>query len=410
MKANQAKRILICSNVYPPKFIGGAELIAHYQAKELQRLGHAVQIFCGECTDSGARYTLRVDEHEGLPVSRIRLQPEDYSQELANFSHKQVEKHFDAVLDAFEPDVAHFHNLSGLSAGIIGVARRRGIRTIITLHDYWGFCHKNTLIKVGDQICTDFSRCRECMTFIREGSKLIPISMRRDFLAYEFDSVDLFVSPSEYLAMRYVEAGFPVQKMRVIWNGVDVERFSVIKKSVQSNGIRFTLIGYFGHHKGIDVLLDAVELLVPKYSFRLNLVGEGELKNHLQQRVERSGLQNVVRFWGKVENSRIEEVFAETDVLILPSIWPENQPVSITEAMASRTPVIATAIGGIPELIIDGYSGFLFKRGASGELAIKMREFMDRPDTVQLFGERAFEIISRHSFHRQVGQICELYV
>ena len=110
-----------------------------------------------------------------------------------------------------------------------------------------------------------------------------------------------------------------------------------------------------------------------------------------------------------VDNSRIEEVFRETDVLILPSIWPENQPVTITEAMASRTPVIASAIGGIPELVTNEYNGYLFSPGCAEELAEKMSEFVIRPERIERFGENGFQRIKDNSFEHQVNKICSIY-
>jgi glycosyltransferase involved in cell wall biosynthesis len=400
------KTILICANVYPPNFIGGAELIAHYQAKLLTERGYKVIIFAGEM-DGGARYSVRQDYYDGLPVFRVRLHPEDYSSDFVNFSNPVIDAHFKNFLDAFSPDVVHMHNIIGLSAGIVHAAKRKGIKTVLTLHDHWGFCYKNTLIK-NNEICQDYSRCVECLRFINDGAeKNIPIRMRRDFLMLRLSEVDIFISPSLYLAETYVRAGIPIEKVKVIWNGIDVAKYSAFIKRQRSGKIRFTFIGRFGLHKGIHVILDALDLIRVRDQVQVNLVGTGELTAALQERVQKSGLP--VRFWGMVDNGRIEEVFRETDVLILPSIWPENQPVTITEAMASRTPVIASAIGGIPELVSNDYNGYLFRPGSAVELAEKMSEFVARPERIEHFGENGFQRIKDNSFEHQVDKICTIY-
>lgn len=405
-----AKTVLICSNVYPPRFFGGAELIAHYHAKLLQQRGYNVIVFAGENTSHGDRYSMRQDVYEGLTVFRVCLRPQDYQLDAVNFSHPPVDAHFDSLLDAFAPDVAHMHNIMGLSAGIIHRAKRKGVKTVLTLHDYWGFCYKNTLLLKNHEVCQDYSRCAECMPLISDGiERQIPIRMRQDFIKLQLSDVDVFISPSLSLSEAYVRAGIPVEKITVIWNGVDVARFCSLIKTPRSDRIRYSFIGYFGPHKGIDVILDALYVGKLLDRISLNLVGSGELATHIRERVSTLGLGSMVKFWGSVDNSRIEQVFKETDVLILPSIWPENQPVSITEAMASRTPVIASDIGGIRELVVHGHNGYLFQPGSGPDLAHKMWQFVTNPDRIQLFGENGFQAIRDKSFEQQLDKICSLY-
>ncbi len=404
------KRILICANAYPPNFIGGAELIAHNQAKEVQERGHEVMIFAGELDIHRRRYSMTRERYDGLPVYRIALHPKDYSSEYINFSHRIVEEHFDKVLDEFNPDVVHFHNIVGLSVGLIAKAKRKNIKTVLTVHDHWGFCFKNTLIKRDTEICQDYSKCAECMPFIQDDYQAgIPIRMRKDFLALQLEDVDHFISPSQYLVKTYNSAGFPREKFHVVWYGINVGRFTNIRR-IPSNGVvRFSYLGYLGRHKGLDTLLDALSLISRQDCVRINLVGEGEKRACYQKQVKEKGWDGFVKFWGKVDHTGIEKVYRETDVMILPSIWPENQPVSITEAMAAKIPVIASRLGGIPELVEDGKTGFLFKAGNAKELAQKMMEFIDHPERIDLFGEHGYHKILQNSFHHQVEKILQLY-
>ena len=405
-----SKTILICSNVYPPNFIGGAELIAHNQAKILKERGYKVFVFAGENAGGGIRHSMRQDYFEGLPVFRVCLHPQDYQSDFVNFSHPAVETHFGSLLDAISPDVVHMHNIIGLSVGIIRVAKGRGIKTVLTVHDHWGFCHKNTLIKKDNEICQDYTRCAECMPTVGDGAeKNVPIAMRRDYMRLQLSEVDVFISPSKYLGETYVHAGIPAGKMKLIWYGIDVARLSRVVKTERCGKIRFTFIGYFGWHKGIDVLINAVSSIRFRDRMLINLIGGGELTDYLRQKVEALGLTSIVRFWGKVDSTRIEEVFRETDILILPSIWPENQPVTITEAMATRTPVIASAIGGIPELVIDGYNGYLFQPGSAEDLAAKMSTFISNPERIERLAENGFTKIKDNTFERQVDKICSVY-
>lgn len=405
---NKKKRIIICSNFYPPNFIGGAELIAHHHAKILKKLGHDVVIFAGDNKGKGERHSIRKKTYEGLTIYRVTLSGEDFQPSHVNFAHRQVEENFRDLLDSFLPDIIHFHNIIGLSVGLIHVAKNKGIKTILTLHDHWGFCYKNTLLKCEDEICSDYTRCADCMPFISgESHKDIPINMRKDFLAVQFREIDIFISPSRYLADAYIRAGLHKEKFRVIWNGVNVKRFANISRKKSAGCVRFTFIGYFGTHKGIHVLLKALSFIEKDRSFIVNLVGEGELSFKYKQEVKSMGINDLVKFWGKIDN--IERAYSETDVLILPSIWPENQPVTITEAMASRIPVIASNIGGNPELIEDGRTGYLFKPGNPRDLADKMREFILHNDKIRSFGDEAHKKIEDHTFEKQISKIIKIY-
>lgn len=403
------KTVLLCSNFYPPNFVGGAELIVANQAKTLQQMGHNPVVYAGRSEAGWSHYAVTHDTFEGIPVYRVQLSCDDFDSRLVNFFHLPVDGHFEDLLAKCRADIVHMHNMIGLSLGIVHIAKRLGAATVMTLHDYWGFCFKNTLIDADNRICEDFSRCHECQREIADHQRTLPIRMRNDFMALQFAEVDAFISPSRFLADAYIRAGIPRHKMHVISNGVDVDRFSRVGKERPPGLVRFTLIGYLGEHKGVGTLLDAAALLQARASFRVNIVGEGHLRPALERQVHERGLSGVVRFWGKVKHPEIETVFRETDVLILASVWPENQPVSITEAMACRTPVIATRLGGNPELVRDGQTGYLVEPGSAADLARAMSRFLDAPESISAMGEQGARAMSGNTFPNQVKRIVDLY-
>ena len=401
--------ILVCSLHYPPHFVGGAELIAHEQAKALERLGHRVVVFAGEVGGEGERYSLREDRWEGLPVFRVKLHREDIHSGFVNFFHPEVDTHFERLLERVRPSAVHAHNIGGLSARIPHLAKRSGARTVATLHDYWGFCFKNTRLKQPAEMCRDHRRCSECMPYIHDGAERgIPVALRNDFLALQFDDVDAFVAPSFHLAAAYARTGLPVGKLVVVPNGIDVERFSRVRKR-PGDRMRFSFVGYLGHHKGVGNLIRALPLLGEPDRFRVNIVGEGELGGTLRTLAGELGVAENVRFWGKVENRAVDGVLAETDVLVLPSVWEENQPVSVSEALASRTPVIASRVGGIPEQVRDGVDGLLYDAESVEALAGRMLEFIGHPEWIGEFGQRAFAAIEANTFGRYARRMERVY-
>ncbi len=305
------KKVLICCNAYPPNFIGGAELIAHSQAKQLQNLGYKVLIFTGDTREYGQRHSIRKENYDGLPVYRIYLTNEDYDPHFINFAHRDIESLFKKTLSEFSPDVVHFHNIIGLSVGLIRIAKARGFKTVMTLHDHWGFCHKNTRIKDDEKICEDISTCDECMRVIHDTNfRNIPIRMRQDFIADQLENIDTFISPSQYLADAYIQAGIPREKIQVVWNGVDVAYFSKILKKDGEGKIRFTFIGYHGRHKGIHVLLESLKYIDEIQKVEINLVGSGEpLFTQYKNEISRGRYKDTGTFLG--ENQRYPESIPE---------------------------------------------------------------------------------------------------
>jgi glycosyltransferase involved in cell wall biosynthesis len=237
----------------------------------------------------------------------------------------------------------------------------------------------------------------------------MPIAERNSLVRRHFLNVGAFISPSFYQAQAQVSAGLPIGRVHVIANGIDVQRFSRVAKTPDVGRLRLTYIGYMGHHKGVGNLIAALALMEEPSRFHLNLVGDGALREQMREQVIAAGLIDSVRFWGRVDPSAIETVHAQTDVLVLPSVCPENQPVSITEAMACRTPVIASRIGGIPELVADGETGWLFEPTRPADLAAKIKWFLDHPPRLQEMGEKGSEKIVDQTFFNQAEKILRLY-
>jgi glycosyltransferase involved in cell wall biosynthesis len=403
------QRILFVSNCYPPNFIGGAELTAHYHAKAMHDAGHEVMVFAGYMCFEGKRFDHHEDEIDGLPVYRMHLREEDFIHGSQNFFHAEVERDFRQVLERFRPDVVHFHNINGLSLGLPTVAKRFGAKTIMTLHDHWAFCLKATLIDWTGRVCQDFSRCVNCLPGVDVNASLrIPLQLRQDYYALCLRNVDFFIAPSRYMAGAYIRSGIPPEKMRRSSYGTTLERLSHVKRQPSGGPIRFTFIGYIGEHKGVRVLVEAAALLKKPERAQVNLVGIGPLTPELEKYAKEHGIADVMRFVGRIGHAQIPDILSHTDVLILPSIWPENQPCTISEALAAGISVIGSRTGGIPEMVDDGATGFLFETASPADLAAKMQHYIDHPQLVDQMGDRARRR-AVESFESQAQELLEIY-
>lgn len=397
-------KVLVVSSYFPPHFIGGAEIIAHHQATAIAARGHEVRVLAGDISRQIPGYSIREDSYDGLPVSRIALRTADFDATGNNLAHPEVDRHFERLISRWRPDVIHAHHLVGLSLGILRIARTHGIRVVLTLHDHWGFCINSTRITRAGSLCGDSSRCHECVPGFQSGPLHLPQRLRQGYLRWQLQSVDRFISPSRYLADAYIANGFPSDRMHVVANGIDLERFASISPCGPSSRLNLLFIGYMGPHKGLPTLLQALRQLPPE-RLHVDFVGDGHARAAYEAELARTAPRLSVRFWGRLPNAGIAERLAAAHLLLLPSTCPENQPVTITEAMASGLTVVASRIGGIPELVEHGVTGMLATPADAASLAACLAHYLDHPDDLLRHGQAGRERIRGYAFDRQIGRL-----
>jgi glycosyltransferase involved in cell wall biosynthesis len=399
-------RILICSSFFPPHYLGGAELVADKQAKILQQMGHDVRVFSGRLGGHWFRTHRVRHENAAFQITRVSLSAQDISGISWDFNSPDSRREFCRTLDDFSPNVVHFHNIVGLSIGMIDECYRRRIPTVMTLHDYWGICFKNTLLKNNGTICKQGGLvCLDCREMLA-GRLPLPSPVRNAHILFALRQVNRLITPSRYVAAQYAANGIPSDKIIVIQNGIDAENFAPGQRRTTELTLGF--IGHLGQHKGLDVLLHALSLMDAS-QVRLLVVGTGEDAERFQTFCHERGLDPYVTFYGHVENRRIATIYQQIDVLVVPSVWPENSPVTITEAMASGIPVIASDVGGIGELVEDGVTGYLIPLRDSLAIADRIGRFLARPELLKTMGERALAKIQAYQLRQQVERIVDVY-
>ncbi|MDP8298022.1 MAG: glycosyltransferase, partial [Candidatus Orphnella occulta] len=127
---------------------------------------------------------------------------------------------------------------------------------------------------------------------------------------------------------------------------------------------------------------------------------------HLSRQLK---IDRFVTFPGMIDNSKIGKIYKKIDVLVVPSIWPENSPVTIMEALASGTPVLASDIGGIPELVDHSINGLLHKYDDPASLADNIRKIIKDPEIVGILSKSCIEKVKKYDLKRQVEIIVNEY-
>ncbi len=407
-----SSRILLVSNFFPPRTVGGAEIVAFRQAQALVARGHHVTVLAGDLpTETSPAGTLSFDIHEGLPVYRLAirsLEPDE------NFYWDAAARRLRAIIAAGRIEIVHFHNVMGLGANLIPAAKDAGAFCVVTLHDHWGFCYRQTRLRPNGTVCDNFEECAGCMPAIQPpGGTALPMRLRRDYVEWCLGQADYLLTPSAYLAETYVEAGCSVDRTFAVSNGIDLASVpDAVKQPSTAGAMKFLCSAYLGEHKGIPVLLDAIQRLSHDASisvpWQVTIAGEGHLRSMVESAVQSEAGRHL-KFVGRVPRAELLALMSDTDVAVLASIWPENEPVTMLEAIAAGKAQIATRLGGNLELVKNSRSGFLVTPDSAEALAQAMRCYILDPALAAKHG--AFNYARRDSFDERntISRLEEIY-
>ena len=178
------------------------------------------------------------------------------------------------------------------------------------------------------------------------------------------EAVDLFISPSRFVADEFERYGIPADRLVVSDNGIDTAGFSDCRPKRAASVVRFGFLGSWMPSKGIHVLVEAFSRLTE--NARLVVFGappSGDPGVYARS-VLAAATDRRISFPGRVEPARVAAALQSIDVLVVPSLWFENAPLTIREAFAAHTPVVASRSGGMAESVRDGVDGLLFTTAA----------------------------------------------
>jgi glycosyltransferase involved in cell wall biosynthesis len=235
--------------------------------------------------------------------------------------------------------------------------------------------------------------------FCKFANALIPVSNAlKEKLVYEFS-----LSP---------------ERMFVINVGCDLSKFRPClplqkedaKKVLGLPNDKFTLmfVGRIKYLKGLDVLFDALSKFKETSQIFLLIIGDGPDRKALVERSLRGILKDRVVWCGQKKNDELPQWYAAADAFVLPS-RREGTPTVILEAMASGTPIVASKVGGIPEVISDGVNGLLFEPEKSEQLKACLEKILYDPSLRQRLAVSALNEIAKHSLQKQVKKILGIY-
>ncbi|MHB8773176.1 MAG: glycosyltransferase family 4 protein [Syntrophales bacterium] len=406
--------ILYTTHQFLPDYSAGTEILTYGTAKEMSRRGHAVSVFTGHPVKGAVDAAHAFDryEYDGISVDRFfhshasSIRPANPME--AEYNNLFYADFFRRRIQELKPDLVHFYHLQRLSASAIDVCRELAIPTLFTATDFWLICPTNQLLLPDYSACPgpDSGRvnCVRHLAGISQGNvvrsilervpnrlmaamirwtqrsvfrsekRLVPLvralAARPAHMEERMNRVGMVLVATRFMGEMLHRYGLEAKRIRHVPFGIDHGRIASISPKGTEKDLRIGFIGTLYYHKGAHVLLEAVRSLPAEMPLKVKIYGElAQFPQYTKTLRSLAEHDRRIEFCGTFPYPRIGEVFCDLDVLIVPSLWYENSPLTLSFAQAARVPVVATDSEGLKEAIADGENGFLFEKGDAKGLA-----------------------------------------
>jgi glycosyltransferase involved in cell wall biosynthesis len=402
-------RVLQVTNGFPPSANAGVEQYTHQLTKHLVSR-HEVQVFCRESNPSQPDYEVIDNRYDGLSVRRV-VNDFKHARQIPDFYlDRRVESIFRETVTQWHPDLIHFQHCIGLSASLLDVANGARVPYLLTLHDYWFICSRVQLLHRRGYICPGpvaHVDCYDChmvqagllgvirgtqtygflRTHLSDDTKrwmlrtlsrltsrvpppvvnrpLSPFLERDKYMLSLLKATPLILVPSDFVKDLYVSHGVPKERVVVLPLGLDLDRWRH-DESAKSHCERGLRVGYFGtllRHKGVHVLIRAFHRLNHRDAslriYGFSVPGDP----YIDELRTLAGKDKRVQLMGGYTPQDLPALLKAVDVMVIPSLWHETFSIVAREALLSGTPVIASQVGALPEVVRHGENGLLVTKG-----------------------------------------------
>ncbi|MBU1036402.1 glycosyltransferase family 4 protein [Patescibacteria group bacterium] len=386
----------LINNLYPPYSIGGAERIVQLIAKGLKSKGEVVVITTGFDKD------IQINTEEDIKV--YRLNPKNifpYTElggqsifkkilwhyfDLYNFKlAKKVEK----ILSDEKPDFVFTHNLKGFSYQLPKIISKLKIKHLHYLHDYQLIDPHGSLFRKGRRI--------EKLSII--------LKIYKNVCKKLFSGINCVISPSRFALEKHQQYGFfPSATKVVLPNPISFDQDSGLSKKTITEKIRLLYLGQIEEQKGVRFLIESFNKY-PKENFELTLVGDGSLLNELKKNTT----DPRIKFSGKVsQRHQLKNIFFNTDITIIPSLWWENSPTVVYESYSYGVPVLVSDSGGSKELVKDNKTGYIFKSGDISDFTRYLDKISQNRQNLAELGVSGRQFIQEYQLESYIRRLLDL--
>jgi glycosyltransferase involved in cell wall biosynthesis len=365
-------------------------------------------------------------EHEDLFVKGYDYKALNKNKTLKNSLHAlknsvvsfEALAKLDELLQKHEIAFAHLHIIHHwLTPAIVWKLKKHGIPVIWSLHEYKLICPEGSFVSNGT-VCEKcyqgkFYNC--ALNRCKKQSLLASLLASFDAYFYHksgvYGKVDFYLCPSQFLLNKFSQFGFEPSKLVLSNLCYDIsqldEQAGLIAQADDGRSPasqeRFVLyVGRIERIKGVLTLINAVA----GTGMKLKIAGTGAALEEMKEYIHKEGITNV-EFLGFCSKSVVYRLTMNASCVVCPSEWYENYPYSVIESLLLQKPVVGAAIGGIPELVVDGVTGLLFEPGHVAELRNKLLQLWNDPAQAVQLGLQAREYITGKVNYQRHWSILE---
>lgn len=390
----------------------GSGVIAKNTYDIFKRQGFTVEFFTTKnySFDNNYKFNKYFPEHFGTPIKYLLNQWRYYY----NFT---AQKNLDKLLNEFEPDIVHIHSLriSSLTYSIFKPILKRNIPIVMTLHDAYLICPMMTLIKGDGKICKQIN-CQgfnkfsclfnNCANNIEQSFRYSLMSFINKLTRYD-KYIKKIITPSEALRNIIVKYNSDINMENIITinNFLNFSELQVIPNYL--NKKYFLYIGRLSKEKGVKYLLEAMKDL--SRDIKIKIVGTGKEEQNLKRYAKENNLDNV-EFVGFKSREEIKEYYQNCIATILPSNCFEIFGMTNIESFINGKPVIASNIGGIPEIVEHDITGQLFEPGNVEQLKECILKYWNNPELAVEHGKKGYEkVLTNYTEDIYFKKLIKLY-
>lgn len=297
-------------------------------------------------------------------------------------------------------DAVHAMNMDSIPGAVIS-AKKYGVPSVITINSHWLTCPTGYMLKAYNDVCNgECSYLRAVNCYLQSpnfyekilGPLYAPIQMRERRIAVR--SVGAVVCISQNIKS-YVDRLFNNKVIYVIPNIVDVYKYGN-KKEIGKLRSNILFVGTLGKFKGCEYVIKAMSGILKEFpDCILRIIGDGERYEEFIELSKELGVHQNIIFEGFIQAEKMLDYYNSTDIVVFPSVVPETFGRVAAEAMAAGKPVIASNVGGIPEIVEHEETGILVEPKNPKQIADAVKYLLENPDVAREMGKRGKELVKK---------------
>lgn len=380
-------KILFIHNRY--KYQGGEDVAVELEQKILEEHNHICEVIIFDNTE----------------IESFKQKIKTATQAIYNSRSKKI---IEFHIRNFAPDVIHVHNLFFIaSPSVLYAAMKYKIPVVMTLHNYRMIC-ANALLLRDCQICEKCVKKAVPLSGIKyrcyrnsalESALVTAVNSWHNAAGTWRNKVDQYISLTQFAREKFITSSLGLSQDQII---VKPNFIFDTEYTASKRGESYLFVGRLSVEKGVKTLLESFSSTPSK---QVDIIGDGPERVALENEY---GAFHNIRFLGAKSKSEVLGYMRNAKALIFPSIWYEGLPFTIIESFATGTPVIASDIGGLKNMITDAYNGVLFKTGNAAALTDALSRF-EKLDSPELNANARATYIKSYHPQSHYKSIIEIY-